>query len=182
LSEKLKIGDEAPNFDLTSTEDVLLMLRDEVPRVFVVLYFFGDPTQEPFRGNLATLEERRKELLAQQTVPLGISATKMPILKETQKDLHLVFPLLNDDRNFAASYGIESPEEGEPKPALFLVGRDQRILWEANPSTSIETGLDEILAIVQKQPSQTANLPSTVVNRVVDWWVNRVRGARVAER
>ncbi len=180
MTEKLKIGEEAPNFDLTSTEDVLLMLRDEVPRVFVVLYFFGDPTQEPFRSNLAALEQRRKGLLTEQTVLLGISASKMPALKATQKDLHLGFPLLNDDRDFSDAYGVETPEESEPKPALFLVGRDQRVLWQANPCSSIETGLDEILAIVRKQPSQTANLPSSVVNRVVDWWVNRVRGARVA--
>ncbi len=28
MHQNLKVGDEAPNFDLASTEDVVLMLRD----------------------------------------------------------------------------------------------------------------------------------------------------------
>ena len=180
MAEKLRTGDEAPNFDLTSTEDVLLMLRDEVPRTSVVLYFFGDPEQERFAADLVALEAKRKALLEEKTVILGISSAKIEALKEAQKNRHLLFPLLNDDRDFARSYGIESPEEGEPSPALFLVGRDQRILWQANPVTSIGAGLEQILDLVRKQPSPTANLPAAVVNRVVDWWVNRVRGSRLA--
>ena len=180
MADKLKIGDDAPNFDLTSTEDALLMLRDEVPRMFVVLYFFDDPAPERLRGELAQLERARTELLSKRIVILGISKTKMPILKQTQKDLHLLFPLLNDDRNFATSYGITPAEDAEPEPAMFLVDRDQKILWEANPASSVEACIQEVLAIVRRQPSQTSNLPSTVVNRVVDWWVNRARGPRVA--
>ena len=179
MADKLKIGQYAPDFDLTSTEDALLMLRDEVPRMFVVLYFFGDPAQERLRADLEVLAKRRDELLAQHTVILGISGTKMPALKQTQKDLHLLFPLLNDDRNFAASYGIEPVEDAELDPGLFLVGRDQEILWEANPVSSVDAGLQEILATVGRQPSLVPNMPSAVVNRVVDWWVNRVRGSRV---
>ena len=180
MVDELTIGDEAPNFDLTSTEDVLLMLRDEVPRTSVVLYFFGDPTDERFRADLAELGTGHRMLRSHQTVILGVSGAKMPALKAVQKDLQLLFPLLNDDRDFAAAYGIEKPEEGEPEPALFLVDRNQRVLWAANPVASITEGLNEIEAIVRKQPSQTANIPSAVVNRLVDWWVNRVRGSRVA--
>ena len=180
MAEKLKIGGEAPNFDLTSTEDVLIMLRDEVPRMFVVLYLFGDPTQESVQSDLSSLEARRKDLLEEHTVILGLSKADIPALKEVQKQLHLLFPLLNDDRDFLEAYGVETPEEGEPKPALYLVGRDQRIMWASNPVVSVSAGLEEVVAIVKGQPSSTENLPSTVVNRVVDWWVNRVRGSRVA--
>ena len=41
MAATLVVGDEAPNFDLTSTEDVVLMLCDEVPRMAVLLYFSG---------------------------------------------------------------------------------------------------------------------------------------------
>lgn len=41
MARALAIGDVAPNFDLSSTEDVLLMLRDEAPRTAVLLYFFS---------------------------------------------------------------------------------------------------------------------------------------------
>lgn len=180
MAENLKTGDEAPNFDLTSTEDVLLMLRDEVPRTSVVLYFFADPAAEPITQDLTVLQKRRDELLAAKTVILGVSRAKVPALKEAQRQLHLLFPLLHDDRDFSQAYGVEAPDEGEPSPAMFLVGRDQLIRWMANPIDSVDSGVDQILAIVRREPSPTSNLPSSVVNRVVDWWVNRVRGARVA--
>ena len=41
MAKQLSVGDEAPNFDLSTTEGAVLMLCDEVPRNFVVLYFFG---------------------------------------------------------------------------------------------------------------------------------------------
>ena len=43
MADRISIGDQAPDFDLTSTEGSLLMLRDEVPRTAVVLYVFADP-------------------------------------------------------------------------------------------------------------------------------------------
>lgn len=180
MAETLKIGDQAPNFDLTSTEDVLLMLRDEVPRTWVVLYLFGDPTEDRVAQELAALQRRRDELLAAKTVILGLSKAKIPALKEAQKRLHLLFPLLHDDRDFLQAYGVETPDEGEPSRAMFLIGRDQSIRWLANPIDAVDVGVDQILDIVRREPSPTSNLPNSVVNRVVDWWVNRVRGSRVA--
>ena len=51
----ISIGDEAPNFDLSSTEDALLMLRDEVTRTAIVVYFFTDPASERAQRDLDAL-------------------------------------------------------------------------------------------------------------------------------
>jgi peroxiredoxin len=175
VADKLSPGAEAPNFDLSSTEDVVLMLRDEVPRMAALLYFFGDPTNEGARRHLVTLAESQHDLAGNRAVILGISRTKLPALKQAQHELNVRFPLLYDDRDFTASYGVEAPEEGEPAPALFLVDRDQKIAWMANPLSSMESALKEVTAALQRQPAPTYHYPAKVVNRVVNWWVNRVR-------
>lgn len=180
MSEKPSIGDEAPNFDLTSTEDVVLMLRDEVPRMAVVLYFFADAADDAARQDLACLAESQSRLAEKRAIVLGLSSSKLEVLKQVQKELGLRFPLLYDDREFTAAYGIEAAEQGVAPRALFLVDRDQKIRWQANPTSSVEKGVQEILAELSRQPSQTYHYPSSVVNRVVDWWINKVRRPRTA--
>ena len=175
MADKLSIGAEAPNFDLSSTEDVVLMLCDEIPRMAALLYFFGAPTSDRSRRDLQLLASSQDDLAGNRAVIMGVSRTKLPGLKETQRELNLRFPLLYDDRDFSAAYGIETPEEGDPEPALYLIDRDQKVIWMANPLTSMETALKEATAALQDQPAPTYHYPGKVVNRVVNWWVNKVR-------
>ena len=175
MADKLSVGAEAPNFDLSSTEDAVLMLLDEVPRMAVLLYFFADPTSERVRSELQALAAAQDSLAGDRAVILGISPTRLPGLKTAQRELGLRFPLLYDDRKFSVEYGIEAPEEGDPESGLFLVDRDLKIAWMACPLSSMEVALGEITSTLQSQPAQTYHYPKKVVNRVVNWWVNRIR-------
>ena len=151
------------------------MLCDEIPRMVVLLYFFGAPTSDRSRRDLQLLASSQDDLAGNRAVIMGVSRTKLPGLKETQRELNLRFPLLYDDRDFSAAYGIETPEEGDPEPAIYLIDRDQKVIWMANPLTSLETALQEVTAVLQDQPAPTYHYPGKVVNRVVNWWVNKVR-------
>ena len=111
MARALAVGDEAPNFDLTSTEDVVLMLRDEVARTAVVLYFFADVEGDRVRDDLLAFARSWEDLVTADTRVLGVSPAKLPALKELQKELHLPFPLLTDDRGFSASYGLEPAQD-----------------------------------------------------------------------
>jgi peroxiredoxin len=170
MTGKVAVGSEAPNFDLTSTEDVVLMLRDEVTRMAVVLYFFADPEAEKIRSELRVLADRQPALKAQAAAIMGISPAKLPALKQLQQDLELPFPLLTDDRDFSLAYGVGTDsEETEPKPALLLVDRRQRIAWQANPATSVEAVLPDLEETLKSHQSTTSNYPRSVIN----WWVER---------
>ena len=167
-------GDLAPNFDLTSTEDVLLMLRDEVPRTAVLLYFFGDPGDPSTRRDLVALGREHSFFKIRFTNILVVSPAVLDELKEVQRDLKLPFPLLHDDRDLASDYGIEAATEEAPQaPALFLVNHQQSILWMANPAGSVEDGLTEIARLVRGLPKSTVNYPRRATNFLVDWWVHR---------
>jgi peroxiredoxin len=170
MTGKVAVGSEAPNFDLTSTEDVVLMLRDEVTRMAVVLYFFADPEAEKIRSELRVLADRQPALKAQAAAIMGISPAKLPALKQLQQDLELPFPLLTDDRDFSLAYGVGTDsEETEPEPALLLVDRRQRIAWQANPATSVEAVLPDLEETLKSHQSTTSNYPRSVIN----WWVER---------
>ena len=124
MTERISTGDQAPNFDLSSTEGVLLMLRDEVPRTSVLLYFFDDPSAEVVRRDLAELAGATRTLAAAAAKVFGVSPSKMPALQSLQADLGLPFPLLRDDREFSEAYGVApSTEEQSSSPMLCLVDR-----------------------------------------------------------
>ena len=173
MTGKVSVGSEAPNFDLTSTEDVLLMLRDEVTRMAAVLYFFADPDSERVKSDLRLLADRQQALKAQMAAILGISPAKLPALKQLQRDLELPFPLLTDDRKFSLAYGVGTDsEETDPDPALMLVDRRQRIAWQANPVGPVEGALTDLQKALEGLGAQTSNYPGSVINRLVARFVS----------
>ena len=173
MSARLSIDQEAPDFDLSSTEGALLMLRDEVPRTAVLLYFFGDPESVRVRQDLEVLREQRPSLAKWQAKVLAVSPAKLAQLKELQAALRLPFPLLRDDRNFAAAYGVDPAAEGEDsEPALYLVDYSRIVIWMANPVASVHGAMNEIVEILKRQKSPTTNYPRSVINRLMDFWFN----------
>lgn len=173
MTGKVSVGSEAPNFDLTSTEDVVLMLRDEVTRMAVVLYFFADPEADRVQSDLRLLAAQQQALKKDSATILGISPAKLPALKQMQRDLELPFPLLTDDRKFSLAFGVGTDsEETEPEPALMLIDRRQRIAWQANPASSVDAVLPELQKVLVGLPSQTSNYPRSVINRLVTRFVS----------
>jgi len=173
MPKSLAPGDEAPDFDLASTEDVVLMLRDETARMAQVLYFFGDPEGEAARRDLAALAKQRASFQEAGVCILGVSPAKVDPLKSLQGELELPFPLLFDDRGFAAAYGFESEdEERPPATVLVLVDRRQKVRWMGSPGAVVEGLLPELAAALKKLPSPATNYPRSIVNRFVDRWVN----------
>jgi len=173
MAQVLSIGDQAPDFDLSSTEDSLLMLRDEAARSSVVLFLFPDGSDEQVRAGLLTLGRHRQALAEVQARVLGVAPQKVADLKQLQRELKLPFPLLRDDRGFSAAYGIESDEDSDAlQTALVVVDRQQQIAWYAQPAPRLDEVMPELLRILGKLPAPTRSYPRSVVNRLVDRWVN----------
>jgi peroxiredoxin len=169
----ISIGDEAPNFDLSSTEDALLMLRDEVIRTAIVVYFFADPAGDRAQRDLDVLNRSLDALGRLGARVLAVSPAKLDDLKKLQIERKLLFPLLHDDRGFSASYGVRPAEEGRtPDPALVVVSRRQRVLWLANPVASVDGALPQVLKALEGLPSGTETYEKKVINRWIDRWVN----------
>jgi peroxiredoxin len=159
----LAIADEAPNFDLSSTENAVLMLRDEVARNAAVVYFFADPADARAERDLDALNRHLDRLARLNARVLAVSPAKLDDLKKLQAGRKLLFPLLHDDRSFSASYGV-APEA----PALVVVGRKQRVLWLANPVAAVAEALPQVDKVLADQPSPAKSYPKSVINRLID--------------
>ena len=162
----LRVGDPAPNFDLTSTENVVLMLRDEVPRGQVLLYFFdGVPGATE---QLAELARAAAELAGKGIRILGVSQASLEDLAAVQQQDKLPFPLLHDDRELSRLYGAGSGEG----PVAVLVDHDQRVAMVERQSRDLSGSVSSFLAERGKRRDSTANYPKSVINRLVDRWVS----------
>ena len=163
----ISIGDEAPNFDLSSTEECLLMLKDEVVRTAVVVYFFANPGDERVLRDLDALSRRKDSLLEKSRVRiLAVSPTPLDDLRKLQRERKLLFPLLHDDRSFSAAYGVTDA------PVLVVVDRRQRLRFIANPVASVAESMAQVESAIKDLPSPTKSYPKTVINRLIDRWVN----------
>ena len=158
----ISIGDEAPNFDLSSTEECLLMLKDEVVRTALVLYFFADPASERVLRDLDTLNAQLDSLVKRQVRVLAVSPVPLDALKALQRERKLLFPLLHDDRNFSAAYGVAA------EPALVVVGRGREVRWIANPVAAVEPALPAVERALKGMPPATGSYPGSVINRWID--------------
>jgi peroxiredoxin len=169
----ISIGDVAPNFDLSSTEDAVLMLKDEVIRTALVIYFFADPESERVQRDLEALSRWQEPLRKLAAKVLAVSPAKLDDLKRLQISRKLLFPLLHDDRNFSAAYGVVPAGEGQTAaPALVVVGRRQDVKWVANPVASAAEAMPQVEKLLKDLPSPTRSYPKSVVNRLIDRLVN----------
>ncbi|MFL6194640.1 MAG: peroxiredoxin family protein [Thermoanaerobaculia bacterium] len=162
----ISIGDIAPNFDLSSTENAVLMLRDEVSRTAVVLYFFASPEDERQVRDLEALNAALEKLGRLKARVLAVSPAPLEALRKVQAGRRLLFPLLHDDRGFSASYGVTSD------PALVVVGRRQEVRWISNPVAAVEAALPQVEQVLKALPAPTRSYPKSVINGWIDRWVN----------
>jgi peroxiredoxin len=183
MTAPLAIGDEAPVFDLASTSGAVLMLRDELARTAVLLYFFGGSADaqavaDPqVTSDLVALARATPALRTRAVRPLALAPAPLATLAALRVDLDLPFPLLADDRHFHRLYGLTSPEDGgsagsAPQRGLVLVDRRQRVSRAWLPLGDLATALEEIGAAAAALPSPLRHYPKSVINRWVEWWVS----------
>ncbi len=165
----LKVGDKAPNFDLASAESATIMLKDEISKQPVVLFFFKDSTVSENREMLQALNAAHGEIQSRRGVLFGIAPVKkLPELVELQQELKIVFPLLRDDRDFLSQYGLDSEEE---ERALYLVDEDSTIRVADRISDSVEALLPLLFKELEARPSAASRLPKSTLNRFIYRWV-----------
>ena len=166
MATEINVGDRAPNFDLTSTEGVVLMLHDEVPRMQVLLFFFDDPST--VADELQVLSKKTTALAEKGIKIMAVSSTPLDELRETQQKLGLAYPLLHDDRALASDYGAGEGNQS----VLALVDRNQQLAWIERGPAEVTDSLSSLLSGGSGLRKSTTNYPRSIINRLVDRWVN----------
>jgi peroxiredoxin len=164
MATEITVGDQAPNFDLTSTEGVVLMLHDEVPRMQVLLYFFENPGSA--ESDLEELSTSSAKLSGKGIKVIAVSTAPLEELSDTQQKLALTYPLLHDDRALSQAYGADS------STVLALVDRNRQIALLDRHPVDLRSSLAALLGGGSSLRESTTNYPKSVINRLVDRWVN----------
>jgi peroxiredoxin Q/BCP len=150
MSDKLlSIGDEAPDFELSSDTGKTIKLS-EYRGKRVILYFYpmdftsGCTTQAcGFRDNIERIEE-------QNAVVLGVSPDGVESHRKFREQYHLPFPLLADkDHRIARMYGVW--RDGLPFPGVirshFVIdehGKLADVQVNVKPEASIERAVKAV--------------------------------------
>jgi peroxiredoxin len=129
----LKVGDEAPDFELRSHRGGTVRLSDFRGRNNVVVAFHPLAFTPVCANQMCAYESDRPKLDAAGTVVLGISVDAQPAKSAWAKTLGSIsFDLLSDFHphgEVARKYGVFREQDGISDRAVFVVDRNGRIVW-----------------------------------------------------
>ena len=129
----LKVGDEAPDFELRSHRGGTVSLSAFRGRKNVVIAFHPLAFTPVCANQMAGYEAHWPRFDSEDAVVLGISIDAQPAKAAWAKTLGTIsFDLLSDfypHGEVAGKYGVFRPEDGISERAVFLVDKQGRIAW-----------------------------------------------------
>ncbi|GBD22721.1 Putative peroxiredoxin [bacterium HR29] len=128
----LKVGDEAPDFELPSspTGDTF-RLSDYRGKNAVVLNFVPAAFSPVCSNQLQLVEQKIAEFSAQNAIPVAISVDNTWALKAWKEQLGISYPVLSDfpKGEVSRKYGVLIEERGISNRVVIVVDKDGRIAW-----------------------------------------------------
>jgi thioredoxin-dependent peroxiredoxin len=127
----LKLGDRAPDFDVTSSEGKRLRLEDFRGKKQVVLYFYPKDNTPVCTAEACGFRDMYEDLVAADTEVIGVSVDDEESHKGFAAKHRVPFPLVSDhERRLAASYGATgglSSLRGVTKRITYVIAKDGTI-------------------------------------------------------
>jgi peroxiredoxin len=148
-------GTPAPDFELKSTPDQTVSLRDFRGRP-VVLAFYPADWSPVCSDQMSLYNELLPEFERHNAVLFGISVDGIWCHGAFAKDRKLHFPLLADFEPKGAisrRYGAFLDKDGESGRALFVIDKKGTIQWSYISPTGVNPGAEGILAALERLDS-----------------------------
>jgi peroxiredoxin (alkyl hydroperoxide reductase subunit C) len=129
----LKVGDEAPDFELPS--DPLggkFKLSDCRGKNAVVINFVPAAFSPACSKQLPLIEQKRAEFESQGAIPVAISSDGAWALKAWKEQLGLSYPVLSDFYplgDTARKYGVVIEPRMVANRVVVVVGKDGKVAW-----------------------------------------------------
>jgi peroxiredoxin len=153
----LKAGTPAPDFDLRTTPDQSVTLREFRGRPTILAFYPAD-WSPVCSDQMALYNEILPEFRRFNAELLGISVDGVWCHLAFSKHRKLHFPLLSDFEpkgNVASNYGVYRKQDGVTERALFVIDSDGIIRWSYVSPIGINPGADGILKALESIPKQT---------------------------
>lgn len=125
VTEKLKIGDPAPDFELKGTDKQNFKLSDAKGKHNVVLNFFPAAFSRTCSQQMPHIQEQR-QMFGEDTLVFGVSVDNTAALEAFAKQMDIDFPLLSDfwpHGEVAEKFGVLYPV-GVAQRAVIGIDKD----------------------------------------------------------
>jgi peroxiredoxin len=152
----LKVGDEAPDFELSSHRGGSVKLSDYRGKKNVVLAFHPLAFTPVCAAQLSGYESDLARFETAGAAVLGVSIDAQPAKAAWAKSLGPIsYDLLSDFHphgEVAQKYGVFRPREGFSERAIFLIDREGRIAWSKVYGIPEQPKNDEVFAALDRLP------------------------------
>lgn len=148
-STKIKVGDAAPDWTLSGTENANITLSAFKGDKNVVLLFYPLDFSPVCSLQLPTYQARKTEFDDRDTAIFGISTDSKWSHKAFSEQLGLEFPLLSDyERKVSDAYGVLRPE-GYTNRAVFVVDKTGTVRYIDITSPGEQPDQTEVLKVLE---------------------------------
>jgi peroxiredoxin Q/BCP len=128
----LKVGDVAPDFDVTSSDGRRLRLEELRGTKNLVLYFYPGDFTPVCTAEACGFRDMYDELVGKDTEVIGVSTDDDARHAKFAARHHLSFPLIADPertlaRRYGATGGLLGTLRGSAQRVTYVIGKDGRI-------------------------------------------------------
>lgn len=146
----LKVGDEAPDFELPSSPTgERFRLSDYRGKNAVVLNFVPAAFSPVCTSQLQLVEQKVAEFASQGAIPVAISVDGPWALKAWKEQLGISYPVLSDfpRGDVSRAYGVLIEGRGVANRVVVVVGKDGKVAWiQPAPKVTELPDYDPVLA------------------------------------
>ncbi len=147
---KVKVGDQAPDFDGPTSDGSRLGLKDFVGKKNVVLYFYPKDdtpgcTREAcsFRDNLQSIRDMGAEII-------GVSLDSIQSHASFATKYELPFPLISDkEKRIATAYGVLRDTGWSTNRVTFLIDKSGKVA-KIFPKVDVTKHTEETVAALKE--------------------------------
>jgi peroxiredoxin Q/BCP len=155
LVPALKVGDKAPEFDVTASDGKRLKLADFLGKKNVVLYFYPKDGTMVCTAEACGFRDMYEDLMAGDTEVIGVSTDTDESHKAFSGRYGVPFPLIADvDKSLSAKYGATGGFReligGGVKRITYVIDKQGIIRGVFDSALRASNHLDGVKAAVEK--------------------------------
>ena len=147
MSDKLKVGDRAPNIEAATFGGDKIKLDDYTSKKIVVVYFYPKDNTPTCTKEACSIRDGSKDFEKLGIQVLGVSTDSVKSHESFKKKHALNFPLLSDkSKEIIKAYGVKSAF-GSARRETFLIDKSGKIrfIWEkVNAANHAQEVLDKV--------------------------------------